>query len=312
MENRDGLLSLVIPVFNEVECLPELMQRSTHALTRARAAWEIIIVNDGSGPVCSAILADYAKKNERIKVVNLSRNFGHQAAITAGLYTAKGEAVILMDGDLQDPPEIIPEIVAAWEKGADIVIAGRKSRSETGFRGLCFRLFHKIINHLSDFRIHANSGIFGLLSGQAVKELLRFNESNRFIPGLRSYLGFKTEFVYYDRTDRLAGQPKQTFSRLLKYGLDAVFSFSYKPLRLTLFLGFIVFFGAGGYAVTLLVLRLMDIEVVRGFTTTAVATLVLGGIQLISIGIMGEYIGRIYDEVKRRPMFIIRDTINVQ
>lgn len=311
MPNKNISVSVVIPIFNEIECLPELVQRTVSALTSAQSSWEIVFVNDGSGQECSDALAQYAKQNENIKLVNLSRNFGHQAAITAGLNTAKGEAVVLMDGDLQDPPEVITEMVSAWRNGSDIIVAERSSRKETLFRGMCFRLFHSIINQLIDFRIQANAGVFGLMSRRAVNELLRFNESNRFIPGLRSYVGFKTAHVNYDRQERLAGQPKQTFIRLLKYGLDAVFSFSYKPLRITLFLGLIVFFLGCGYALILFIQRLLNIDVVKGFTTTAVATLVLGSIQLISIGIMGEYIGRIYDEVKRRPMFIVKDTINV-
>jgi polyisoprenyl-phosphate glycosyltransferase len=304
-------ISLVVPIFNEVECLPELMTRSVNSLSSTNLIWEIILVNDGSNRNCSDLLASYAKDDKRIKIINFARNFGHQAALTAGLQIAKGESVVLMDGDLQDPPEIILELVETWKKGYDIVIAVRKSRQETFFRGLCFKLFHKIFNYLTDFKMLANVGIFGLMSRRAAQELLCFNEANRFLPGLRNYIGLETAFVNYDRMDRLAGKPKQSIAKLLKYGFDAVFSFSYKPLRVTLFLGLIVFFLACGYALILFVQRLLNIDVVRGFTTTAVAILVLGGIQLISIGILGEYIGRIYDEVKKRPMFIIKDTINV-
>lgn len=304
-------ISLVVPIFNEMECLPELMERSVDALNSTRLTWEFILVNDGSSQDCSELLASYAMKDKKIKIINFTRNFGHQAALTAGLQTAKGESVILMDGDLQDPPEIIPEMVATWRKGNDIVIALRKSRQEKFIRGLCFKVFHKIINFLTDYKIQANAGIFGLISKRAAQELLRFNEANRFIPGLRSYIGFETAFVNYDRSCRLAGKPKQTFVKLLKYGLDAVFSFSYKPLRITFFLGLMMFFLSSGYAFIILIKRLLNIDVVKGFTTTAIAIMILGGIQLISIGILGEYMGRIYDEVKKRPIFIIKDTINI-
>jgi dolichol-phosphate mannosyltransferase len=304
-------ISLVVPIFNEMECLPELMERSVDALNSTRLTWEFILVNDGSSQDCSELLATYAMKDKKIKIINFTRNFGHQAALTAGLQTAKGESVILMDGDLQDPPEIIPEMVETWRKGYDIVIALRKSRQEKFIRGFCFKIFHKIINFLTDFKIQANAGIFGLMSKRAAQELLRFNEANRFIPGLRSYIGFETAFVNYDRSYRLAGKPKQTFVKLIKYGLDAVFSFSYKPLRITFLLGLIMFFLSSGYAFIILIKRLLNIDVVKGFTTTAIAIMILGGIQLISIGILGEYMGRIYDEVKKRPLFIIKDTINI-
>jgi polyisoprenyl-phosphate glycosyltransferase len=311
MAEKTELVSVVVPVFNEAECLDELLRRSAAALEAAGRDWELLLINDGSGPEYSAALAAHAAADRRVKVVNLSRNFGHQAALTAGLHLARGQAVVLMDGDLQDPPEVMTAMIAAWERGADVVIGERDSRRETGLRGLGFRLFHRLINSLIDFRIQANSGIFCLLARRPLEELLRFNESNRFLPGLRSYLGFRTEVVHYDRPERAAGESKQSLARLAKYGLDAVFSFSYKPLRLTLTLGVFILFAACGYAAVLVAQRLLNIHVVPGFTTNAVATLVLGSVQLISIGIMGEYVGRIYDEVKRRPMYIIRDAINL-
>jgi dolichol-phosphate mannosyltransferase len=304
-------ISLVIPIFDEIECLDELMARSIDALTTTKSNWEIILVNDGSSQECADILSAYARDDRRIKIINFTRNFGHQAALTAGLQKARGESIVFMDGDLQDPPEIIPEMVEQRSIGYDIVIALRDSRQENFFRGFCFKVFYKIINFLTDFKIQINTGIFGLISKKAAQELLRFNEANRFIPGLRSYIGFETAYVHYDRSYRMAGQPKQTFTKLLKYGLDAVFSFSYKPLRITLFLGLVMFFLSSGYAAIILLKRLLDIDVVKGFTTTAIAVMILGGIQLISIGILGEYMGRIYDEVKKRPMFIIKDTINM-
>jgi dolichol-phosphate mannosyltransferase len=287
------------------------MERSVDALNSTRLTWEFILVNDGSNQDCSELLATYSMKDKKIKIINFTRNFGHQAALTAGLQTAKGESIILMDGDLQDPPEIIPEMVETWRKGYDIVIALRRSRQEKFIRSFCFKVFHTIINFLTDFKIQANAGIFGLISKRAAQELLRFNEANRFIPGLRSYIGFETAFVNYDRLERLAGKPKQTFVKLIKYGLDAVFSFSYKPLRITFLLGLIMFFLSSGYAFIIFIKRLLNIDVVKGFTTIAIAIMILGGIQLISIGILGEYMGRIYDEVKKRPMFIIKDTINI-
>ena len=304
-------LSLVVPIFNELECLPELLDRSQKALSLTNCNWEILLVNDGSADECSEMLRKYAVADSRIKVVNLSRNFGHQAAITAGLLSASNGAVVIMDGDLQDPPELIPAFVAELERGVDVVIGTRASRKETLLRGWGFKAFHFLIKYIADYNIDNNSGVFGLMSQRAVAAFKRFGETNRFFPGLRNYIGFRTSYVSYERDARYSGEPKQSFTKLLRYGLDAIFSFSYKPLRLTLLLGIIVFFPASGYALLLFVQRILGIDVVRGFTTTAVAILVLGSIQLISIGIIGEYLGRVYDEVKKRPMYIIKDTLNL-
>lgn len=303
-------LSIIVPVYDETECLHELIKRTGAALSSTGLSWELVLVNDGSGLDCSSLLSKFASDDPRVKIVVLSRNFGHQAAITAGLNYVKSDATIVMDADLEDPPELIPQFVKEWESGADVVIGRRTSRQDRGVRGFLFKLFHALIKHIADSDVGAESGVFGLMTDRAVRVMLTFGETNRFFPGLRSYLGFTTKIICYDRQTRYSGKPKQSISRLLKYAMDAVFGFSYKPLRLTLILGLIVFFPACGYAALLFVQRLLNIDVVKGFTTTAVAVLVLGSVQLISVGIIGEYIGRIYDEVKRRPMYIVKDLIN--
>ena len=216
-----------------------------------------------------------------------------------------------MDGDLQDPPAVIPELVGAWKRGAEVVVAERRSRIESGIRKHLFPLFYKFLGFLSDYPIPLNAGIFGLVDRQVVDSILRLTETNRYLPGLRAWVGFKTAVVYYDRAGRAAGEPKQTLSRLVKYALDAIFSFSYKPLRLTLWFGLTTAFLSVLLGLFFIVCRVFGIglfgsPVVYGYTSTLVFILLLAGVQLTSIGILGEYIGRIYDEVKRRPLFVLR------
>lgn len=307
---RNVVLSVVIPIYNEEEIIDRLHAAVVEVMEEIGEPWEVVYVNDGSRDTTLPRLLSYQAADPRVVVVELSRNWGHQPAITAGLQTARGQAVILMDGDFQDPPDVLPKFVAAWRRGAQVVVAQRRSRQETGFRTWVYPAFYKILGYLSDFPIPLNAGIFGLLDRQAVDSINALSENNRYLPGLRAWVGYPTEVVYYDRHDRAAGEPKQTFLRLLKYGLDAIFSFSYKPLRLSLVTGMITATFALLYAVFLIIGKIAGIHlfgpVVGGYTSTIVSVLFIGGIQLVSIGILGEYIGRIYDEVKRRPLYIVR------
>lgn len=309
--STEKTLSIIIPVYNEEDCLAELYKRLIDALSTITEDYEVIFVNDGSTDRSLEILKNFAAKEYRVKIINLSRNFGHQPALTAGLSKVKGDLVVLMDGDLQDPPEVISDLVNSWKQGNQVVIAKRRQRAESGWRRLAFDAFYRILGFLSDHPIPLNAGIFGLLDKQVVGTIKGFSERNRFLPGLRSWVGFRQGVVYYDRVARHAGEPKQTLWKLCRYGLDAIFSFSYKPLRLSLILGFTIFLCTSFYSFLLLFFRIIGFNVVRGFTTTAIAILILGGIQLFSIGVLGEYLGRIYDEVKRRPYFIIDEMINV-
>jgi polyisoprenyl-phosphate glycosyltransferase len=300
--------SIVIPLYNEQDVLPTLYARLRQALAGIDG-YEIVFVNDGSADATLATLRAMAASDGHLVVLDLSRNFGHQAAVTAGLEAARGEAVILMDGDLQDPPEVIPDLLAAWKQGFDVVVAHRRSRPERGLRGAMFRVFHRFFGVISDFPIQPDAGIFGLLARRAARELVTLQERNRFLPGLRSWIGFKQTTVEYDRGARAAGAPKQTFGRLARYALDALFSFSYKPLRVAWLLGVAVSGLCFGYGLLLLAFRVLEINVVVGFTTPTVAILFLGGIQLIMTGVLGEYLARIYDEVKRRPQYIVAERI---
>lgn len=302
-------LALVVPVYNEEAVLPELLRR-LHLLflTRPGDRWSVVFIDDGSRDGTQAIIAAAAAEDPRFKLVELSRNFGHQAALAAGLRNVdSADAVVTLDADLQDPPEIIPDLIAAWENGAEVVLAVRRSRRENGLRRLGFETFHRVFDHLSDLPIERNTGTFGLLSRPALEAFLQLDERHRFFPGLRAWVGFKKAEVAYDRQERAAGNPAATLRHLFRYAFDAVFSFSYLPLRLLTYAGCGI--ASLGFAIGLffVVRRLAGVEIAfTGFTTLVTLVLALGGVQLIAIGVLGEYLGRIYDEVKRRPHYIVR------
>ncbi len=301
-------VTVVIPIFNEAPVLPELLTRLTAVFdSNAEVQWDALLVDDGSRDQSTGIIRAHLARDPRFALIEFSRNFGFQAAIAAGLAHARGDAVVTMDADLQDPPECIPEMVARWREGAEVVRAVRRSRQETGPRRLGMDFFHAIFSRVSDFPIESNAGTFGLMDRSAVDALNQLPERNRFFPGLRSWVGFQTAEIRYDRQERAAGQPQQTFRRLLRYATDGVFSFSYLPLRLLTYTG--IFIAVMGFAAAVFyaVRRLLNIETApTGYTTLVTIVLFLGGVQLIGIGVLGEYLGRIYDEVKRRPLFLLR------
>jgi dolichol-phosphate mannosyltransferase len=307
------MISVVVPIYNEQENLPELRRRMTLALDSAGEDWELILVNDGSRDSSSDMIRQYHAEDARVKLINLSRNFGHQPAVTAGIHHARGDCVILIDGDLQDPPEVIPEMVKTWRAGHQVVLAERRSRGDSaGARGLGFRLFYPLFRRISDLPTVPDAGIFGLMDRAVVSEFNKLPERNRFIPGLRAWLGFKQGSVLYDRMDRAAGKPKQTLRRLIKYAVDGMLSFSTKPLRAAMYLGFVV----SGGAFLLAVYYLIDFfrhpeKYGTGFTTLILCLLFLGGVQLITIGILGEYIGRIYEEIKQRPLYVVAERLGL-
>ena len=303
--NQHKSISIVAPLFNEEKVLPLFRSRLEAVLKSLPHSYEIIVVNDGSTDGTAAVAERWVRENPCVVLLNLSRNFGHQQAITAGIEESSGDAVIIIDDDLQDPPEKIPAMVQKWEQGAQIVLAERKSRKEFWFKRIFFVVFYKMFRYLSDSSAVVSSGVFSLMSREVVNEFLRMEERNRYLPGLRGWLGFKTERIYYDRADRIQGKARQSFGRLFQYGMNAIFSFSHKPLHVSLFFGLFISTACVGYAVALVVKRLLAIDVVHGFTTPTVAILFLGSLILISNGIIGSYLARIYDEVKRRPLFIV-------
>jgi dolichol-phosphate mannosyltransferase len=302
-------LSVVVPIYNEEATIPELCRRIISQLSSLDMDWELIFVDDGSVDGSNALLRAQRTKDARIKLIELSRNFGHQQAITAGVEASTGQAVVVMDGDLQDPPELIPALLAQWRAGHQVVFAERRSRKDTGLRSIGFTLFYPLFRLLSDLPRNHQAGSFGLMDRAVVAEFNKLPERNRFIPALRTWLGFRQVGVPYDRQARAAGEPKQSIGSLVRYALDGMISFSFKPLRAATYMGFLTSVAALLLAVFYFVTFFTMNKPITGFTTTIVCVLFIGGVQLICVGILGEYIGRIYEEVKRRPLYIVRTKI---
>lgn len=295
------MISVVIPVYNEEEIIPLLHAAISKAMRQVRDKWEVVYVNDGSRDSSLDLLRELQSGDPHVVVVDLSRNWGHMGALQAGMQTARGDAVVLMDGDLQDPPEVVPRLVAAWRGGAQVVNAVRRSRQESRkLLALLFPLFYRVLGALSDYPIPLNAGIFGLLDRQAVDSINAMPEGNRYLPGLRAWVGYRTATVYYDRRDRVGGEGKLTFMSRIKYAGDAITSFSFKPLRLTFVLAAFGFFLAvvlGGSAA-------FSHNNAMAYALLS-AICVMGSLPLLCVGILGEYVARVYDEVRQRPLSII-------
>jgi dolichol-phosphate mannosyltransferase len=303
-----GLLSVCAPVYNEEALVEEFYARATVAL--AAFDYELIIVNDGSSDGTSAILDRLAEGDSRLRVVHLSRNFGHQAALTAGLEHARGEAVAMLDADLQDPPELIAQMVARWQQGADIVYMVREQREgESKFKLVTANWFYRLFRSLAQVDLEPNSGDFRLLDRRALDALLSMRERDRFLRGMTVWVGFTQSAIGYSRDARYAGETKYPVRKMLRFSLDAIASFSHVPLQLATYLGFL-FSGVAFLAIPIVVALRLAGSYLPGFGSITIAVLMLGGIQLIAIGVIGEYVGRIYDEVKRRPLYIVRDQRN--
>jgi len=304
--------SVVLPVFNEEDNLPALYQRLTDVMQELGEPYELIFVDDGSKDGSAAYLAERHHDDPSAKLLRLSRNFGHQLAITAGLGYATGQAVIVMDSDLQDSPEDIPTLVGRWKEGFQVVYAVRESRKENLFKQLAYRAFYRILNRFADIDIPLDSGDFSLMDRRIVQELNRLPEKNRFIRGLRAWVGFQQIGVPVARSHRYAGKPKYEMRQLFHLALSGLMSFSVVPLRLATSMGFSVALGSFLSIAWVLYCRLFTTVSVPGFAATASILLFLGGVQLFTIGILGEYIGKIYDEVKRRPLYLVSQALGLK
>jgi len=303
-----GLLSVVAPVYNEEELIELFVQRTCAAL--ADYHFELVLVNDGSSDGTPELLDGIAERDKRVRVVHLSRNFGHQAALTAGLEHAIGGAVAMIDADLQDPPELIPTMVDHWQAGSDVVYAVRRERDgETAFKLATASGFYRLFNKLTQVDLEPNSGDFRLLDRRALDALLSMTERSRFLRGMTVWVGFRQTAIPYERDARHAGETKYTLRKMLRFSLDAIASFSHLPLQLATYVG-LLSAGLAFIAIPVVVGLRIAGSYLPGFGSITIAILLLGGIQLIALGVIGEYVGRIYDEVKHRPLYIVREERN--
>ncbi|HEX4106592.1 MAG TPA: glycosyltransferase family 2 protein [Solirubrobacteraceae bacterium] len=302
------LLSVVAPVYNEDELIEAFVSRTIAALEGL--TFELVLVNDGSADRTPELLDAIAAEDARVRVLHLSRNFGHQAALTAGLEHAVGNVVAMIDADLQDPPELITEMVARWQDGSDVVYAVREQREgETAFKLATARWFYKLFDALAQVDLEPNSGDFRLLDRRALDALLALRERSRFLRGMTVWIGFTQTAISYRRDARSAGETKYTLRKMLRFSLDAIASFSQMPLQLATYLGFLIS-GLAFVAIPVVVGLRISGSYLPGFGSITIAVLLLGGIQLIAIGLIGEYVGRIYDEVKARPLYIVSEERN--
>jgi glycosyltransferase involved in cell wall biosynthesis len=305
-------LSVVIPAFNEEANVVLMYERLAAALTEAVDGLEILFVDDGSRDSTWARITELAGRDERVRGLRFARNFGHQAALTAGVDAARGRAVAIIDADLQDPPEVITEMLARWREGAEVVYGQREEREgETAFKKVTAALFYRLLRTITNVDIPLDTGDFRLMGPRAVTAFRALPERNRFIRGLVSWIGFPQAAVRYHRHARHAGVTKYPFKKMLRFALDGITSFSFLPLRLATWLGFAVSVLAFLYSVVVLVLKLLHVSWL-GYTSMMASILFLGGIQLIMIGILGEYLARVFDEVKRRPLYLVGDSTDGQ
>lgn len=303
--------SLILPIYNEQENIEAIYERLNRVMKTAKQSYELIFINDGSNDASLELLKKLAKKDKVVKVINFSRNFGHQIAVSAGLDYCQGEKIAILDADLQDPPEVLPDFFDKLSQGYDVVYAIRRNRKESWPKKIMYFLFYRLLRLVANISIPLDSGDFCVMSQRVVCLLKNLPERNRFIRGLRSWVGFSQIGLEYERQGRAAGKSKYTLTKMFKLAFDGIFSFSYVPLQLLTWGGFIFLVLAFlGILLTLYAKLFTNIFIPRGFPTTIIVILFIGGMNLFALGIMGEYIGRIYDEVKQRQLYIIESKLN--
>lgn len=306
-------LSIVIPVFNEEGNLVDLHGRLLSSLKPLKLAYELILVDDGSTDRSFEVMADLAKHDHNLKVLKFSRNFGHMVALSAGLDAASGEAVITLDADLQHPPELIPQLVAKWEAGTEIVNTVRTETKGAGFfKRMTAGFFYWLISKIGRIELRSNAADYRLLDRKVVETLKNVKERHRFLRGLIAWVGFKQEFLPYQADQRLSGKSKYSFGRMFSFALDGITSFSAFPLRLATYLGLVIAFFSFLYIIYALYIRFFTTQAIEGWTSVLVAVLFIGGVQLIFLGVIGEYLSRVFDEVKQRPLYIISEKIGFE
>jgi polyisoprenyl-phosphate glycosyltransferase len=304
------LLSVIIPCFNEEDVLRATHERLTSVLRGMNEDYELIFVNDGSRDATQEILTELQLFDHRVRVLLLSRNFGHQIAVTAGLEEAAGAAVVIIDSDLQDPPELIPQMVQLWRDGNEVVYGVRLEREgESKFKLWTAKVFYRLINRLSETKMPLDAGDFRLIDRKVVSVLKSMPERARFLRGMVSWAGFRQTALPYHRAARHAGDSKYPLRKMVHFATDGIISFSLVPLKLAIWTGFLAIWIAVAGIIVAIVDRLMNKNLIRGWASLFVAVLFMGGVQLISLGILGEYLGRIYTEVKRRPLYIVQERL---
>ncbi|MCM3018266.1 glycosyltransferase family 2 protein [Priestia megaterium] len=305
--------SIVVPVYNEEEVIHETYRRLTEVMRSTKEAYELLFVNDGSRDRTAEIIKEYSEQDPAVVLLDFARNFGHQIAITAGMDYARGEAVVVIDADLQDPPELILEMIEKWKQGFDVVYAKRtKRKGETYFKKQTAAMFYRFLRAMTDIDIPLDTGDFRLLDRKVCNQMNSIQEKNRFVRGLVSWVGFKQIAVEYERDERLAGESKYPLKKMLKLSMDGITSFSYKPLKLASYAG-VTLSGIGFiYLLVVLYLKLFTDSTITGWSSLIVIQLFFSGIILIILGMIGEYIGRIYDETKNRPLYIVREKYQLE
>ncbi|MDD4493729.1 MAG: glycosyltransferase family 2 protein [Eubacteriales bacterium] len=304
--------SVIVPVFNEELVIEETYKRLKAVMDGIGKSNEIVFVNDGSRDGSADIISKICDFDSNVKLINFSRNFGHQIAITAGMDFSAGNSVVIIDADLQDPPEVIPLMLNKWEEGYDIVYGKRTKREgETGFKKFTAKMFYRFLKKMTDVDIPVDTGDFRLIDRKVCDALKKIGERNRYVRGLISWLGFRQTAVEFERQKRFAGETKYPFKKMMKFAFDAIASFSYKPLKLASISGIFISFFSFIYLIYVLIVRLFSGSIVPGWASFLAISLLFNGIILIILGIIGEYIGRIYDEAKGRPLYIVRETKNL-
>jgi dolichol-phosphate mannosyltransferase len=305
--------SVVAPVYNEEELLTEFYRRVVATLEPLNEPFELVLVNDGCHDRSPQIMRELHAQDERVKVINFSRNFGHQLAITAGTDYARGKAIVVIDSDLQDPPEVIPDLIERWREGYQVIYAVRSERAgETWFKKATATFFYRMITSITSIKIPVDTGDFRLMDRKVVDTLSGIREYHRFMRGLSVWVGFRQVGVPYKRDARKAGETKYPLRKMLRFAFDGITSFSYVPLQLATYTGFTIAGIALLFILVAMALRLSGIEAFKGQATTLVSVLFMGGIQLIFLGIIGEYLGRIYNEVKRRPLYVVDEALGFE
>lgn len=300
--------SIVVPVFNEELVVEESYKRLKQVMDSTNEPYELIFVNDGSRDKTAELVSSLCDRDKNVRLINFSRNFGHQTAITAGMDNSSGQAVVVIDADLQDPPEVILDMIAKWKEGYDVVYGQRlKRKGETFFKKVTAKLFYRLLSSMTSVDIPVDTGDFRLIDRKVCDVMSSLTEKNRYVRGLVSWVGFKQTAVTYVRDERFAGETKYPLKKMLKFAMDGITTFSYKPLKISTYVGFLVSILSFIYLIVVLCLKLFTDTTVSGWASTLAVSLIFNGVILMMLGIIGEYIGRIYDETKNRPLYIIRE-----